>query len=216
MDGCCKSWRSCSIRAEVTCKTCSRCGVEKPRTEFYAKPSRKDGLRSECKACSKSEAKNWSDANKDRVKARSEKAHAKNREKRLEQMLAWRNANKASVAEYNKVNSKAFRIANPEYMKAYLKRYRTEINPAAVARSKISYRTARKSQVVEWADDVLIDEAYRLAALRSQMTGIKWEVDHIVPLSNPLVCGLHVEHNLQVIPMIENRIKGNRHWPHMP
>lgn len=55
-----------------------------------------------------------------------------------------------------------------------------------------------------------------LAALRTKTTGIRWEVDHIVPLVHPQVCGLHVETNLRVIPAIENRRKGNRHWPEMP
>jgi 5-methylcytosine-specific restriction endonuclease McrA len=45
---------------------------------------------------------------------------------------------------------------------------------------------------------------------------VKHEVDHIVPLKSPLVCGLHVEHNLQVIPATQNRRKHNRVWPDMP
>jgi hypothetical protein len=31
-----------------------------------------------------------------------------------------------------------------------------------------------------------------------------------IPLQHPLVCGLHVDYNMQVIPWIENRRKGNR------
>jgi len=30
------------------------------------------------------------------------------------------------------------------------------------------------------------------------------------------VCGLHVEHNLQVIPRSVNQSKNNRRWPDMP
>lgn len=41
-------------------------------------------------------------------------------------------------------------------------------------------------------------------------------VDHIVPISHPLVCGLHVEHNLRVITVVENTAKGNLWWPDMP
>ncbi|HAS1882515.1 hypothetical protein M2O51_10515 [Enterobacter hormaechei] len=32
-------------------KTCSKCGVEKPTSEFYKKPSNKDGFEGACKSC---------------------------------------------------------------------------------------------------------------------------------------------------------------------
>lgn len=67
-----------------------------------------------------------------------------------------------------------------------------------------------------WANQFFVEEAYSLAALRSRTTGVRWEIDHIVPLVHPLVCGLHVETNLRVILAVENRRKGNRFWPEMP
>ncbi|KVP16997.1 hypothetical protein WJ84_01615 [Burkholderia ubonensis] len=67
-----------------------------------------------------------------------------------------------------------------------------------------------------WANDELIAEAYALARLRTLATGIPWQVDHIVPLNSDLVCGLHWEANLQVIPAVANLAKSNNWWPDMP
>ena len=67
-----------------------------------------------------------------------------------------------------------------------------------------------------WANKFFIEEAYHLAKLREKMCGGVWHVDHIVPLKSKVVCGLHVEHNLRVIPGTDNIKKGNRYWPDMP
>jgi len=57
-------------------------------------------------------------------------------------------------------------------------------------------------------DEFVLSEAYRLCKLREQATGVKWEVDHIVPLKGENVCGLHWSANWAVITQFENRSKG--------
>lgn len=64
--------------------------------------------------------------------------------------------------------------------------------------------------------DLFEVEAYALCRLRFEATGIRHEVDHLVPLRSKLVCGLHNEFNLGVISAAENNRKGNRFWPQMP
>lgn len=89
-------------------------------------------------------------------------------------------------------------------------------NPAKRQAQLVARRAAKLKARAPWANSFFIAEIYDLARLRTQHTGVKHEVDHIVPLQSPIVCGLHVEANLQVIPSVLNRRKQNRVWPDMP
>ena len=113
----------------------------------------------------------------------------------------------AKMAEYAKLN--------PEIVRRAKKAYKAR-NPAKTL-SDTRRRQARKLNATPaWANQFFIEEAYDLARRRAACTGIEWHVDHIVPLQHPQVQGLHVEHNLQVIPASTNYSKGNRTWPGMP
>ena len=68
----------------------------------------------------------------------------------------------------------------------------------------------------KWADKGKIADVFAAAARVTKFTGIKHEVDHIVPLLNPTVCGLHWEGNLRVITESENAAKKNHFNPDDP
>jgi 5-methylcytosine-specific restriction endonuclease McrA len=51
---------------------------------------------------------------------------------------------------------------------------------------------------------------YKSCQVMCEVTGQKYEVDHIVPLMGKNVCGLHVPWNLQIIPQDINRKKTNK------
>ena len=89
-------------------------------------------------------------------------------------------------------------------------------NPGAATAILAKRRSAKLKATTTWANNFFIKEAYHLAVLRTKMFGFKWDVDHIVHLQSPLICGLHWEKNLRVIPRSENVKKGNRIWPGMP
>lgn len=77
---------------------------------------------------------------------------------------------------------------------------------------KDSHRRRRLQQRLatpRWADPSEIAKIYRQRDRLNKQTGVAHEVDHIVPIQHPLVCGLHVEHNLRVITKTRNQAKLN-------
>lgn len=66
-----------------------------------------------------------------------------------------------------------------------------------------------------WADVAAIRGIYN-EARSLRRAGYDVEVDHIVPLIHPLVCGLHVRANLRIIDRRINAQKSNHTFPGMP
>ena len=160
-------------------KTCNKCCVEKPTTEFYKKTTAKDGLFWWCRDCHKTYVKNKY------ALAYADQAFATKENKR--------------VQEYYK--------SNPD------KDIRVWPTGAKAIANVVKYRNGKEKRTPKWlnADDIwMMEEAYILAALRTKIFGFAWEVDHTIPLRGKLASGLHVPHNLQVIPKVDNRNKSNR------
>ena len=77
-------------------------------------------------------------------------------------------------------------------------------------------RASKKQAVPAWMDKSAVEAIYEKARRFTEITGEPFHVDHIVPLTSDIVCGLHWEGNLQVLPGAENLSKANRVWPDMP
>lgn len=93
---------------------------------------------------------------------------------------------------------------------AQIERQRLEVNI-----SNAAYEAQKINATPKWADKSKINEIYKKARELTKMTGIQYNVDHIVPLKSKYVCGLHVPANLEPIPAEINKAKSNRIWPQM-
>lgn len=106
---------------------------------------------------------------------------------------ARRNRNKAAIFSANL----KYRQKNPEKFRS------------ACAKRRAAIRKAVPSWFSEF-DEFVSVEACSLAYQRCVETGIKWDVDHIIPILAVRACGLHCGSNIQVIPASLNRMKQNR------
>ena len=191
-------------------KQCSKCGEEKPVAEFYKAKNKKDGLRGECKSCSKSVNKSYYKSNAEQIKERTTQYRLDNKEARRDKDRAtkqkWCEENEDRVAQYRKKHN------GSEKHKAACSRWCK--NNRAKGRAYLAkYRAAKLQQTPSWASEQLIAAYYAEAKRLEELTGIKFHVDHIIPLQGELVSGLHVESNLQLLMAHENLGKSNKFDP---
>jgi len=175
-------------------KKCTGCGEILPREMFRPRKHNPRHVCAVCRACEPKVIREWNANNRERANASARRSHKKN----------------AHVY-------KAWCKANREYLNEWQRKYRTALK-ARLGSLPSKWCGDWRTRMVtpEWANLFILKEAYSLARLRTKVTGFRWEVDHIVPLTSDLVCGLHNEFNIRVIPMVENRSKGNKWWPNMP
>lgn len=115
--------------------------------------------------------------------------------------------------EKNKEKVIARAVARPQADKQrYRAKYDEENPEQRLARASIRrrrFRVATPPWLAKEHKDAM-KQLYVEAQRLTKLTGERYVVDHIVPLINEDVCGLHVPWNLRVITQDENLVKSNK------
>lgn len=206
-------------------KICTKCKVEKNKSEFHKNSQSKDKLRPNCKVCElarralyaarnpekirESSAKYWAnnkdkissanaiyrEENKDSVRESKKAWRIDNIEKSKAQVGAWRRKNRERVRELNS----AWNLANPEVMAAIQRNRRARIKSADGSHSGSDVNKIFAAQRGLCA-------SCKIKLLKSGKQ--RYHVDHIMPLA---LGGSNWPTNLQCLCPACNLSKGAKH-----
>lgn len=172
----------------MSSKVCSTCKESKCLSLFHNDKNQKDGKLSRCKSCELARKKLYYNSNSDVIKAKNKAHHYANRDEVLLKKRSYWDNNK------DKINAKRRLIKG-----------RTSVQTA-------KRRANRLMATPPWLSEEHQKEIQNLFWLTRDLrsvTGEEYHVDHIVPLTNEIVCGLHVPWNLQILPSDINLSKSN-------
>jgi len=195
------------------CKTCKKCGAEKPHAEFSKHKKAKDGLQSRCKVCTRECHKKWREKNREYDIERQKKWREENKEHRREYAKKWNEEN----PEYNKKRyeenkdyyhkyNKRYREENKEQESKRIKKWR-EDNPHLCREYTQRRRAWKKAALPHLSENENL--ALKILSEEASMLGEGWHLDHIVPISKG---GLHHPDNLQIVRASYNLSKKDKLW----
>lgn len=185
-----------TVEATVVEKTCGKCGLG-----YFGK---------RCKPCWNIYMKAWSDANREKVRARDLIYGQAHREEAKQRAKKWRDDN----LDRARANAKAWKAANPEKVKRYAKEGRLRNLEVHLARErgwKLANPELRRIQVQNRRARLRENggalsrgiEAKLLALQKGLCACCKADLrkatphlDHIVPVSKG---GLHADENIQLL-----------------
>jgi hypothetical protein len=201
-------------------KICNTCLVEKPISEFGPHHTAADGYNPKCKSCVSAYNREYRKRNREQFKAVQQKYRETHKEQAKQRTAQWIADNPERKQALDKQyyqqnrerelsNSKKRHQKNREANCERSKKWR-EDNPARVAANIAKRRANEKQATPGWANMTIIQSLYEEARSITETSGVAHQVDHIVPLNSEVVCGLHCEANLRIIPADENNAKNNK------
>ena len=201
-------------RFTIGTKLCRACDLVLPNKSFYKDKSTKDGLDAYCNTCRKS----YKQVNKLKIKEVQRLYRQNNKDSRVAGNEKFRKNNPNYSKDWFRDNPDKARSYSSSYLinnrdkinTSRLEMYR--INPSKYRGYSSNYRASKSSATPSWLTKEQkdsINNFYEQARDCEVTSGMKYEVDHIIPLNGKNVCGLHVPWNLQVLPRDINRAKSN-------
>jgi hypothetical protein len=215
----------------ITCKSAKEQGLDRYFTGKPCKHGHTDERRvidRACVACGNEKAvrhynrhreaqiakmANWRNANRDKMRAASDNWKANNPEANRQSAKAYREEH----AEQRAKGMRDWRDRNLDHVNAYRSEWLSQ-NGGLMAAHGAKRRAAKYQAAPNWLTSehhAEIAEIYRQSQHLSASTGVPHHVDHIVPLQNKVVSGLHVPWNLRIITAQENVRKKNRLIPEL-
>lgn len=207
----------------LTTKYCLGCQQDKTLNLFWKNKRSADGLDRYCVDCGKARRKKDYEDNKDkylqRVQQYQQRPEFKEQHKKYQQTWltnggdVWMKEYQQHYCEQHKEKrvrvSKEWYEQHPESLSDIQLRYR--INNRGVILSRLAKRRAQKKQAIPpWFEKEAVEALYKQCKLKSIQEGKNYHVDHIIPINNTDVCGLHCLDNLQILTAEENMSKSNK------
>lgn len=201
-------------------KICKACKIELPFCRFNKHSATRDGLRSKCIECRRLEHIEYRRNNPEKMKELQklcDQRKVSTPESREKKRLRNKQYDSTEAGKLkNKLRAKRWRELNKRKCNSNRSKSKNTWRLQNRDRSNASYalrRASKKNATPPWLtkeDKQEMLELYTICQMFKLYTGQEYHVDHIVPLMNRNICGLHIPCNLRIIPAFENLSKNNK------
>ena len=175
------------LKTYFTGKSCKRGHVAERRTDNTG-----------CIECGKLSSYKYKQQHPDQIQRINRDYYLQNKTDAIKYARQWHIRNEKHKQQYNK----QYYQSNKAHLKLYAKQYRQQNPDIRALNDKRRYRHI-KDCCPEWANKESIKFFYECRPEGCH-------VDHVIPITHPLICGLHVETNLQWLPAKINLSKKNK------
>lgn len=148
-------------------KTCSKCGQDKPLSEFSINKSNKDGHQSKCKDCVKEYNSRYKKENKSVIKEYRKNYYTMNRENEINNAIEYRKKRFIDDPITRFKHNVSSRIRQSINRKGYSKKSYTESIIGCDYNYFIKHIESQFTEDMSWNN-----------------YGTEWDIDHIIPISS--------------------------------